>query len=121
IFACYFAVPFFLYNFGEQYISSGLAAICFSSVAVLMVVFSVPILRTRITPTQLGSVLIAFAALGLLIVHAQGVGVANLVGVVAVLSAAIMHALSYVMIKKHGCGIHALTLNTMPMVAAGVA
>ncbi|WP_018684886.1 EamA family transporter [Actinokineospora enzanensis] len=120
IFACYFAIPFFLYNYGEQYISSGLTAICFSSVAVMMVVFSVPILRTRITPTQFLAVLVAFTALGLLIVHSQGVGVGSGWGVAAVLSAAVMHALSYIMIKKYGGGMHSLTLNTMPMAVAGV-
>jgi drug/metabolite transporter (DMT)-like permease/proteasome lid subunit RPN8/RPN11 len=120
IFAFYFAIPFYLYNYGEQYISSGLTAICFSSVAVLMVVFSVPILRTRISITQFVSVVIAFTALGTLIVHSQGVAVTSVWGTVAVLSAAVMHALAYIMIKKNGGAIHSLTLNTLPMALAGV-
>ncbi|MFX0592763.1 EamA family transporter [Melissospora conviva] len=120
IFACYFAIPFYLYNFGEQYISSGLTAICFSSVAVLMVVFSVPILRTRISATQFVSVLVAFTALGALIMHSQGVAVTSGWGVLAVLCAAVLHALAYIMIKKHGGEIHSLTLNTLPMTLAGV-
>lgn len=120
IFACYFAIPFFLYNYGELYISSGLTAIIFSSVAVMMVVFSVPILRTKITATQFTAVVVAFVALGTLILHSQGASVTSGWGIAAVLSAAAMHALAYVMIKKHGGAMHSLTLNTMPMALAGV-
>ena len=120
IFACYFSIPFFLYNYGEQYISSGLTAIIFSSVAVMMVVFSVPILRTKITTTQFAAVVLAFLALGVLILHSQGVAVTNGWGIAAVLSAAALHALAYIMIKKHGGAMHSLTLNTMPMALAGI-
>ncbi|MGX7827232.1 EamA family transporter [Actinokineospora sp. 24-640] len=120
ILAFYFAVPFFLYNYGEQFISSGLTAIIFSSVAVMMVVFSVPILRTRITVVQGLAVIVAFTALGALILHSQGVAVTSGWGIAAVLSAAVMHALAYILIKKHGGAIHSMTLNTMPMALAGV-
>lgn len=118
--ACYFGIPFFLYNYGEQHISSGLTAICFSSVSVLMVVFAVPLLGSRISPLQFFAVLVAFSALGLLIVHSQGIAVASGWGVVAVLVAASMHALSYTLMKKHASGIHSLTINTLPMALAGV-
>lgn len=118
--AGYFAIPFFLYNFGEKYISSGLTAICFSSVSVLMVVFSVPILRSRITPIQFISVLIAFTALGLLIFRSQGIAITNFWGVAAVLLAAAMHALAYVLMKRHTGQLHTLTINTLPMAVAGV-
>ncbi|MFD0201563.1 MULTISPECIES: EamA family transporter [Saccharothrix] len=117
---CYFTVPFFLFNYGELYVSSGLASICVSSVSILMIVFSVPILRTRITTTQAAAVLVAFAALGTLIVHSQGVAVTNVIGVAALLGAAVIHALAYIMIKKHGGRMPALTLNTMPMAVGGV-
>ncbi|WP_158841423.1 EamA family transporter [Saccharothrix deserti] len=117
---CYFTVPFFLFNYGELYVSSGLASICVSSVSILMIVFSVPILRTRITTTQAAAVLVAFAALGTLIVHSQGVAVTNVVGVAALLGAAVIHALAYIMIKKHGGRMPTLTLNTLPMAVGGV-
>ncbi|MCE6997436.1 EamA family transporter [Saccharothrix sp. S26] len=117
---CYFTVPFFLFNYGELYVSSGLASICVSSVSILMIVFSVPILRTRITTTQAAAVLVAFAALGTLIVHSQGVAVTNVIGVAALLGAAVIHALAYIMIKKHGGRMPALTLNTLPMAVGGV-
>jgi proteasome lid subunit RPN8/RPN11 len=91
-----------------------------SSVSILMIVFSVPILRTRITTTQAAAVLVAFAALGTLIVHSQGVAVTNVIGVAALLGAAVIHALAYIMIKKHGGKMPALTLNTLPMAVGGV-
>ena len=117
---CYFTVPFFLFNYGELYVSSGLASICVSSVSILMIVFSVPILRTRITTTQAAAVLVAFAALGTLIVHSQGVAVTNVLGIAALLGAAVIHALAYIMIKKHGGRMPTLTLNTLPMAVGGV-
>lgn len=120
IFACYFAIPFALYNFGEVYISSGLAAICFSSVAVLMVIFGVPLLGNRITLVQGVAVIVAFVSLGVLISHSQGFSVENPWGVAAMLVAATLHALAYTMIKKYGTTIHSLTLNTLPMIAAGI-
>jgi drug/metabolite transporter (DMT)-like permease/proteasome lid subunit RPN8/RPN11 len=116
----YFVIPFFLFNFGELYVSSGLAAICVSSVAILMILFSVPILRTRITRAQLTAALTAFVALGALIAYSQGVAVTSVWGVVALLSAAVIHALTYLMIKKHGQSMHTLTLNTLPMALAGL-
>jgi drug/metabolite transporter (DMT)-like permease/proteasome lid subunit RPN8/RPN11 len=116
----YFAIPFYLYNFGEQYISSGLTAICFGAVSILMVLFAVPILGARITLLQITSVTSAFVALGLLVLHTQRVTATSPWGVVAVLVAAVLHAYSYIMIKKHATALHALTLNTLPMTAAGI-
>lgn len=120
ILVCYFAVPFFLFNFGEQYISSGLAAMIVSAECILMIVFSIPILRARITSAQFAAALFAFLALGALIAHAQRVQVRSGWGVVAVLVAAISHAFVYVMIKKRATALHTLTLNTLPMTAAGL-
>lgn len=116
----YFAIPFFLFNYGEQYVSSGLAAMIVSSECILMIILSIPILRTRITVSQFVAATIAFVALGALISHAQDVEVTSGWGVVAVMTAAVLHAFVYVMIKRHGTAIHTLTLNTIPMTLAGV-
>ncbi|TCO54369.1 EamA family transporter [Actinocrispum wychmicini] len=120
ILVCYFTVPFFLLNYGEQFVSSGLASICVSSVSILMIIFSVPILRARITGTQFAATLIAFVTLGVLITHSQGVAVKSVWGVVALLAFAVIHALAYIMIKKHGAGMHTLTINTIPMALGGI-
>ncbi len=120
IFIFYFAIPFFLFNYGELYVSSGLAAMCVSSECLLMIIFSIPLLRARITFGQFVAAAIAFFALGALISRAQEVEVTGGWGVAAVLTAAMMHAFVYVMIKKHGSTMHTLTLNTIPMTLAGV-
>ncbi|HLX47291.1 MAG TPA: EamA family transporter [Streptosporangiaceae bacterium] len=116
----YFGIPFLLYNFAEQYISSGLTAICFASVCVLMVVLSVPFLGMTLTARQIVGVLVSFGALALLVAHEQHFSVKSMWGVAAALVAAIMHAVAYMIIKKHGAPVHTLTLDTLPMAVAGV-
>lgn len=121
ILLCYFAIPFLLFYYGELYVSSGLAAMCVSSECIFMILLSVPILRARVTAGQFVAATVAFLALGALILHTQGIEVANGWGVAAVLAAAVMHAFVYVMIKRHGTAMHTLTLNTIPMTLAGTA
>lgn len=116
----YFGIPFLLYNFAEQYISSGLTAICFATVCVLMVVLSVPFLGMTLTARQIVGVLVSFSALALLVAHEQHFSVKSMWGVAAALVAAMMHAVAYMIIKKHGAPVHALTLDTLPMAVAGI-
>jgi drug/metabolite transporter (DMT)-like permease/proteasome lid subunit RPN8/RPN11 len=116
----YFCVPYLLLNVGERYISSGLTAICFSTESVLIVLMSVPVLRQPLRLAQLTSVGVACAALVALVFRGQEVSTHNAWGVLAVLTAAVMHAVAYVVIKKYGSGIHVLTLNTVPMAVAGL-
>ena len=116
----YFAVPYFLINEGEQYISSGLAAICFATVSVLIVLISVPVLGTTVRPVQLVAVVVAFAALALLVAGLGDLVIDSWWGVAAMLGAATMHSFAYVMIKKHGSSVNVLTLNTVPMALAGL-
>ncbi|MDT4894811.1 MAG: putative rane protein PagO [Pseudonocardiales bacterium] len=117
---CYFGLPYLLLNVGEQHISSGLTAICFSSVCVLIVVMSVPVLGNRLAPAQLVGVIVAFAALVTLVTRSADVSAHSVWGVAAVLGAAVMHSFSYVMTKKYGAAVHVLTLNTVPMAIAGL-
>lgn len=119
--AGYFAVPYLLINVGGQYISSGLTAVCFASVSVLIVLMSVPVLGTTVRPAQLVSVVVAFTALALLVAGARELVVQSWWGAVAVLGAAVMHSFAYVVIKRHGAAVNVLTLNTLPMAVAGLA
>lgn len=116
----YFCLPYFLLNYAEQSISSGLTAICFSTIAILIVLLSVPILGTRIGVTELLGVLIAMAGLLALILRLDRVSATSGVAVLAALGAAGLHAFSYVLIKRDGSAIHTLTLNTLPVLVAGV-
>lgn len=45
---CYFSVPYYLLNYGEMHVSSGLTALLFSCMPVFILIFSALFLRERI-------------------------------------------------------------------------
>lgn len=112
----YFTVPFVLMNVGSAGVPSGLAAVLFASVAMFIVVLSVPILGTRIGARQAAGVTGALAALVALIAHQTGLGGdAHPLAALALLGAAALHATVYVLLKREAGAISPLTLNTLPM------
>ncbi len=66
----YFSVPYFLISFGEQYVSSGLTALIFSSMPVFMLIFSVLLLKERIIITQVAGIAIGFFSLIMILMGA---------------------------------------------------
>jgi drug/metabolite transporter (DMT)-like permease len=117
----YFTVPFVLMNAGSAGVPSGLAAVLFATVAVFILVLSVPVLGTRISARQAGGAGVAFAALVALIAEQTGLGGdAHPLAALALLAAAGMHATVYVLVKRDGAQISPLTLNTLPMGLAAV-
>jgi len=117
----YLIVPYALLNVGEQSITSGLTAILFSSVSAFLVIFAWLLLGTRITLRQWSGVLLGMSLLSILILIGEGgLGVSNAWAPVAVLAAAMLHGLSYIVIRKHGEGVHSLTLEALPIGAAGL-
>ena len=118
----YFALPYLLINAGEQYVNSGLAALLFSTMPVLTLIFSALILREPIWGTQVIGIVIGFFSL-LMILHEQRVGFAykSLFGAAAILLAAALHAFCYVTTKKLGAQIGIVTFNTLPIGIAGLA
>jgi putative membrane protein PagO len=118
----YFTVPFLLLNLGSQAIASGLEAILFSTVAVLIVAFSVPFLGTVVGPRQWAAITAALAGLAALVAHRTGLaGGASLLGAAAVLGAAVLHAFVYAVLKRDAVGMSPATINALPMAAAGIA
>ncbi|WP_225919883.1 DMT family transporter [Pseudomonas khorasanensis] len=117
----YFSVPYYLLNYGEIHVSSGLTALLFSCMPVFILVFSALFLRERIYPSQVLGIAIGFGSL-FMIIRSQGLLVdkAEWLGVLAILGAAVMHALCYVVTKKHGSAISVITYNTLPIGIAGV-
>ena len=118
---CYFTVPFWLMNVGETYVSSGLAALLFSTMPVFMLVFARLLLHEPLLPSQILGVATGF--LGLLkIVNLQSADPSHysLLGVLAMLSAAAMHALSYVITKRNAANISVITFNVLPIGVAGL-
>lgn len=116
----YFVIPYFLINYGEQYVSSGLTSLLFSTMPVFTLLLSTFLLGERITPSQVAGIAVGFLSLVLILVT-EGVdlGHEGLTGVVAILGAAIMHAASYVLTKRNGAAIGVITFNTLPIGIAG--
>jgi len=117
----YFTLPYVLMNAGGRVIPSGLAAVLFATVSIFIVALSVPLLGAAITRRQAIGVAVALAALAALVAHQTGVGgEAHPLGVLALLGAAGLHALVYVLLKRDAGAISPLTLNALPMGIAGV-
>ncbi|MGU3349720.1 DMT family transporter [Pseudomonas monsensis] len=117
----YFSLPYYLLNYGELHVSSGLTALLFSCMPVFILVFSSLFLREKILPTQMLGIAIGFASL-YMIIRSQGLHLdqAEWLGVLAILCAAILHALCYVVTKQHGSAISVITYNTLPIGIAGL-
>ncbi|MDN6320782.1 MAG: EamA family transporter [Marinobacter sp.] len=117
----YFSVPYYLINYGEQFVSSGLTSLLFSSMPVFILIFSAAILKEKVWPSQILGIAIGFGSL-LMILRSQGLNMhyESLAGVLAILGAAIMHALCYIITRKHGAAISVITFNALPIGVAGL-
>ncbi|WP_339385877.1 DMT family transporter [Burkholderia sp. Ac-20379] len=117
----YFSVPYYLLNYGEQYVASGLTALLFSAMPVFILIFSALFLKERIYASQVVGIAIGFGSL-FMIIRSQGLHLdySELFGVLAILLAAILHALSYVITKKRGADIGVITFNALPIGIAGL-
>lgn len=118
---CYFSLPYTLLNYGEVHVSSGLTALLFSCMPVFILIFSALLLREKIHLAQLLGIAIGFASL-FQIIRGQGLlsDHNELSGVLSILGAALLHALCYVVTKKHGSAISVITYNTLPIGIAGL-
>jgi putative membrane protein PagO len=116
----YFSLPYYLLNYGEMHVSSGLTALLFSCMPVFILLFSALFLREKIYPSQMLGIAIGFGSL-FMIIRSQGLHLdqAEWLGMLAILCAAVMHALCYVVTKKHGSAISVITYNTLPIGIAG--
>jgi putative membrane protein PagO len=117
----YFTAPYALMNLGGAAIPSGLSAVLFATVSIFIVGLSVPVLGATISRRQAFGVGMALAALTALIANQTGVGGgAAPLGVLALLAAAGLHAIVYVLLKRDAGAISPLTLNALPMGVAGL-
>jgi drug/metabolite transporter (DMT)-like permease len=112
----YFTLPFALMNLGGAVIPSGLSAVLFAMVSIFIVALSRPLLGAEIGRVQAWGVGVALVALAALIVNQTGLrGDVSPLGVLALLGAAGLHALAYVLLKRDAGAISPLTLNALPM------
>ena len=117
----YFAAPFTLMIFGEQYISSGLAAIIFATMPVVVLAFTVLVHRQQVHVHQIAGLAIALFSLITIISNEMGVSAnGSLIGVGALVLAVFMHATIYTSVQNRCQGIHVLTYNALPCLVAAV-
>ena len=115
----YFTISYWLINLGAQYVSSGLMALLFSTVPIFTLIFSAIILKERIFLSQIVGIVIGFLSLVMVIKLHLNLNYSNLTGVILLLMSAIIHAFSYIFIKKKCENISVITLHVLPMGIAG--
>lgn len=117
----YFAVPFTLMIYGEQYISSGLASIIFANMPVAVMLMSGLFLGLRLASHQLFGLVVAVLSLSFILGTEMQLGGSDyIIGTVCLGMAVVIHAVMYVIVQKHCKDIQVLTYNAVPCLAASV-
>lgn len=117
----YFAIPFSLMMYGEQYVSSGLAALIFSIMPALVLLLSAFMLHERLRAKKIAGLLISTTALAaILLIELDWSHSNSLTGIAALLCAAFLHAYVYTRSKKQCHSISVLTFSALPTAFAGV-
>ncbi|WP_368085392.1 DMT family transporter [Vibrio splendidus] len=117
----YFAIPFTLMIYGEQYISSGLASIIFANMPVAVMLMSGLFLGLRLAKHQIFGLVTAVVSLCLILGNEMQMGGDDyLVGTICLGLAVAIHAVMYVLVQKHCKGIEVLTYNAVPSLIASL-
>ena len=115
----YFTIPYWLINFSAQYVSSGLMALLFSTMPVFTLIFSALMLKERVFFSQIIGVVIGFLGLTMIVKLHLSLDYSNLTGIILLLISSMIHAFSYIFIKKECEDISVITLHVLPMGIAG--
>ncbi|KNC93746.1 DMT family transporter [Trabulsiella odontotermitis] len=117
----YFAIPFTLMIYGETWVDSGLASLIFSGMPVAVLIASVLLLNEKTSPLQLAGLAIAVAALaGILFEESERSRDSHWPGMLALVSAVVIHAIIYTQCKKRSCSTSVITFNALPCAGAGI-
>ena len=117
----YFAIPFTLMIYGEQYISSGLASIIFANMPVAVMLMSGLFLGLRLAKHQIFGLITAVISLCLILGNEMQMGGEDyLIGTVSLGLAVAIHAVMYVLVQKHCKDIEVLTYNAVPSFIAAI-
>jgi len=118
---CQVGVPYVLVYWSEQRISSGLTAVLYSSMPLVVAVLARFRLGTPLTrPKLLG---IGIGMLGVWVIFADSLrlgGTQSSVGVVSVLASVLFAGFASVMAKKHGGAYHPIAALLIPFAIAGL-
>ncbi|NOH31671.1 DMT family transporter [Vibrio mediterranei] len=117
----YFAIPFTLMIFGEQYISSGLASIIFANMPVAVMLTSGLFLSLRLSKPQIFGLIVAVISLCLILKNEMKMGGDDhLIGSICLGLAVAIHAIIYVLVQKYCKGVEVLTYNAIPSFIASI-
>lgn len=117
----YFSIPFSLMIYGESYVSSGLASIIFANMPVAVLIASVLFLNEKINAMQIAGLTIAIISLaGILLEEMKVSTESHWQGVIALVSALIIHAIIYTQCKRRSCTVSVITFNALPCFFAGL-
>ena len=112
-----FSIPFGLIYWGEGFIPSGLTSILFALYPFAVALFSFLFLPSeKITKWKIAGIIIGFFGVVIIFFNDIGIHSSNaLPGMAAVVASALLQALSVIVIKKFGHGIHPFALTFVPM------
>ena len=117
-----FVIPFWLVYWAEQFIPSGLTSVMFAVFPFFVFLFSVILLKNEATDKfKLFSVILGF--IGVFIIFSDGLEVDlqnHFLGLLAVLTSAMLQGLSAVIIKKWGGHLNPFSMNGPPLFLAGI-
>ncbi|CAL4321892.1 EamA-like transporter family protein [Buchnera aphidicola (Eriosoma grossulariae)] len=117
----YFLLPFTLMLYGGAHVSSSLASIIFSTMPVLIFLFSYLIMKEKICIIKVVGLIISLSSLLMILLSQINVSSINqLKGIIALLLALISHALIYSKSKKEFSSLSIFTLNTLPSFFSGI-
>lgn len=117
----YFAIPFTLMIYGEQYISSGLASIIFANMPIAVLITSGLFLGLRLEKHQMFGLVLAVISLCLILSNEMELGGEDyLIGTLSLGLAVAMHAVMYVFAQKQCRDVQVLTYNAIPCSIAAV-
>ncbi len=117
----YFAIPFTLMIYGEQYISSGLASIIFANMPIAVLITSGLFLGLRLEKHQMFGLVLAVISLCLILSNEMELGGEDyLIGTLSLGLAVAMHAVMYVFAQKQCSDVQVLTYNAIPCSIAAV-
>ncbi|MGF1754150.1 DMT family transporter [Vibrio makurazakiensis] len=117
----YFAIPFTLMIYGEQYISSGLASIIFANMPVAVMLMSGLFLGLRLAKHQVFGLITAVVSLCFILGNEMQMGGKDyLIGTICLAMAVAIHAVMYVLVQKHCKDIQVLTYNAVPCFIASL-
>ncbi|VAX76548.1 Putative protein pagO [Serratia symbiotica] len=117
----YFAIPFTLMIYGERYVNSALAAIIFANMPVAILMSSLLLLKERVSIRQLAGLILGVSSLSAILwLESTNNREIQWPGVLALLTAVLIHAFMYVLCKKRGQQVSVLTYNALPCLGAGL-